>query len=107
VDLSGTSTKVTVMFADTTKHFSKILSGAGAVGAKVFEGMSAVNSGGTLFPIPAFSKVTFASAKIDGKTPAAVHAVATDMKTTGGTLQIATSPLSATGNSWTETFKHS
>ena len=105
--VSVTSTKVMVGIYDRTKGFAKIVSGPGAVGVKVFLGMFAVTGTGPLEPIPNFGAMSFGSASIDGSTPAAVHAVATNMKNRTGTLQIATSPLGAAGNSWTENFKHS
>jgi hypothetical protein len=107
VTVSVTSTVLKVTFADATKHSSKTLSGPGAVGTAVDEGMALATQGGNPLPIPNFGTMSFSAAKMDGKTPAAVHAVATDMRTKGGTLQIATGALSATGNRWTETFKHS
>jgi hypothetical protein len=106
--VSVTATKTKVTFKDTTKAFSKSLSGAGAVPAVVLDGIdSLVNSStGVKLPIPKFGTINYSAAKEDGKTPKAAAATAVDMTTTAHKLQILTGALSTAGNAWTETFKH-
>lgn len=105
---SVTATKVKVSFKDTTKNFAKTLSGAGAVSAVVLDGIDSLVQGTTQLPVPNFKKISYSAGLEDGKTPKAAGAIAVDMATaaTPPVLQIKTGPLSATGNAWTETFKH-
>jgi hypothetical protein len=70
-------------------------------------GVTGVDSDGVQLPIPQFAKIHFGPVKEDQTTPAAAGAVAVNMSTSGGVLQVKTGPLNSNGNRWTETFKHS
>jgi hypothetical protein len=102
------ATKVTVNLKDTTKHFTKTLTGTGAVPAIVLAGIDTLVSGTTPLPVPKFATITFTKGKMDGKTPKLAGAIAVDLvtATTPVKIRILTGKLSATGDSWTETFKH-
>jgi hypothetical protein len=107
VSVSATASKATLK--DVTQAKSKTISAAvGGVPADVLVGMdSLVNSSNVQYHVPKFSTVTFTAAKEDGKTPKLANAVAYNMQTSGGVLQILTSALKTTAlNSFTETFKH-
>jgi hypothetical protein len=103
-----TKTKVTVVFADTTKHFTKTVTGTGAVPAVVLDGIDTLVQGTTPLPVPKFSPISFSKGKEDGKTPKAAGAIAVDLvtATTPKVIRVLTSALGTTGDSWTETFKH-
>ena len=105
--VSVTATKVTVTLKDTTKKFSKTLSGSGAVPSEVLDGINSLTSGGTQLAVPNFASIHFTGSSIDGKTLTAATAKAVDMATTAHVLQIKTGPLDATGKKFTETYKHS
>jgi hypothetical protein len=107
VTASLTASKGSITFADTTKKFSKTLSGAGGTAMYALDGMGAVPTkvgSTTNLPIPNFGKVTFTGAKLNGKTPA-TGGVGVDM-VVGTTVKIVTSALGTGGNTWTETWKH-
>jgi hypothetical protein len=104
VSVSGTATKATLKDVTQAKSVSK--TGVGGTPGEVLDGITNVPSmAGTPLPIPKFAPVTFSAAKLDGKTPKAAGAVALNL-VKGKTVQILTGALNATGNGWTETFKH-
>jgi hypothetical protein len=109
--VSESATKTTVTVKDVTQ--AKTVTGSAATGgtpALVFDGMSNVpvqppTTPPTYYPIPNFGHVTFSAAKLDGKTPLAAAATAFNL-VKGTVTQILAGPLSLTGNSWKDTFKH-
>jgi hypothetical protein len=54
-----------------------------------------------------FEKLSIFHATVDGVTPKAAGAVAVNMKTATGIVQVRTGALNTTGNAWTEVWKHS
>lgn len=57
--------------------------------------------------VPNFGKVRITAAKVDGATPAAASASASDLYSSSHILQIATGVLSSSGEAFTLTFEHS
>jgi hypothetical protein len=105
--VSVTATKVTVTLKDTTKHFAKTLTGAGAKPTEVLDGIDGLNSGTTPLGVPNFGTTALSNSSIDGKTLTLAAAKALDRATAAHVLQIKTGTLDATGKKFTETFKHS
>jgi hypothetical protein len=102
---TATSAKASVKDVTQAKSFAKSAP-AGGTNSAVLDGMLALLNGTTQLPVPNFGTAHFTSGKIDGTTVSAAHAIAVDMKTSGGILQIHTGALSTTGNAWSEIFKH-
>jgi hypothetical protein len=104
--VSVSATKVSVTLKDTTKHFTKTLTGSGATPNEVLDGIDSLTSGGTQLGVPNFGKVAFSNSSIDGKTLKAAAAKALDMVSTTHVLKIKTGTLDATGKKFTDTYKH-
>jgi hypothetical protein len=105
VSESSKATKATL--TDVTQAKTVTGTGKGGTPLEVLDGMANIpgSTAGTFLPIPKFAPITFSAAKLDNKTPKAAGAVALNL-VKGKTVQILTGPLNATGNGWTETFKH-
>lgn len=105
--VSVTATKVSVTLTDSTKHFTKTLTGSGAVPAEALDGIDSLNQGTTQLGVPNFGKLAFSNSSIDGKTLKAAAAKAVDRVSATHVLQIKTGRLDATGKKFSETYKHS
>jgi hypothetical protein len=109
-------TKMKVSSGSTTFNLIVDNGGPGSVSGRSYSdssptsaliGMTAVDSSGVQLPLPHFATMTFGPANFDQMLPSAAGAVAVNMETGGGVLQIKTSALKPSGKFWTESFKHS
>jgi hypothetical protein len=103
-----TAVKTSVTFKDTTKAFKQTFIGSGATPAAALDGIDSVqDSTGKQLRVPNFGNIAFSSSTIDGKPLSTAGAKAVDMVTATHVLQIQTSTLGTTGNTFSDTYKHS
>jgi hypothetical protein len=109
VSASQSASKSTASLKDVKQGKSATLSGAGATNVAVLDGIDSLvnNTTHAQLPVPNFGTAPYSRASEDGKTLMAAGSIAVDMATATHVLQIKTSALGATGNSFSETFKHS
>jgi hypothetical protein len=108
VSASESAGKSRASLKDLKQVKSAALSGGGASNVAILEGISALinNTTNQQLPVPSFGKVPYSKASADGKTLKAAGATAVNMETATHVLQIQTSLLGSTGNTFSETFKH-
>jgi hypothetical protein len=110
ISVSVSASKLTTRAAitDVTQATSQSISGPGASSVTlVGVGVEAEDNSGTPAYLADFGKLRIFRATIDGVTPTAAGAVAVNMKTYTGVLQVRTRALNTAGNAWTEVWKHS
>ncbi len=106
ISVAVNATRTAVTFSDTTQSFTKKFKGVGATPSAVLDGIDSLDSGTTQLPNANFHTIAFSASKIDGQTLAAAGAAAVDEVNSANVLQIKTSALDATGQKFTETYKH-
>jgi hypothetical protein len=110
--VSETRRRTIVSARDQTRHFTRSLSGHGS-GSITFPEVADYDwlRSGTVQPVPNFGSLRFTAVKINGKRLSAFSALARyDMYSRGsggGTLNVATGPISSGGEAFRTTFKHS
>lgn len=112
IKASGNETATTAQggIFDVTQRVGDVFTNSqvGAASSSVLVGMEAlVGSSNTQLSVPPFGRSRFTVGTIDGGTVLASGAVATNMRTSTGVLQIRTGALNSTGRAWTEYFRHS
>jgi hypothetical protein len=105
--VSALSSKVS--FTDAKRKISGSVTGSGSANLYNLDGIVALVSTATKkqLPVPSFGTVPFSAASENAKTLAAIKALQVDMETATKVIQIATGSLNATGNAFSEQFKHS
>jgi hypothetical protein len=109
VSVAQSTTGSKASLRDMTQAKSQSLSGTGTSNSVDLVGVDSIlTTTSAQAPVPSFGAISYASATESGTTLAAGKAVAVDMANASKVVQILTGPLNvATGNRFTETFKHS